>query len=75
MMGVLYSWATKEYLLEKMSFGQIAMYLQHGIEIKWGKPQKGKPKTAKEKTADELRAERDKLRKQFAPSGGSIEGL
>ena len=75
MMGILYAWATKEYLLEKMSFGQIAMYLQQGVEIKWGKQPKGKPKTAKEMTADELKANRDKLRKQFAPSGGSIEGL
>ena len=74
-MGILYAWATKEYLLEKMSFGQIVMYLNYGAEFKWGKQPKGKPKTAKEMTAKELKANRDKLRKQFAPSGGSIEGL
>ena len=75
MMGILYAWATKEYLLEKMSFGQISMYLQYGSEIKWPKPAKGKPRTAKEMTAEQLKADRDKLRKQYAPSGGNIEGL
>ncbi|KKL82737.1 hypothetical protein LCGC14_1981770 [marine sediment metagenome] len=69
-MGTLYAWATKEYLLEKMSFRQIFMYLNYGIEFKYGK-QETKPKKPSEMTAEEARAERDKLRKQY----GNVEGL
>ncbi len=69
-MGTLYAWATKEYLLEKMSFKQIFMYLNYGIEFKYGKPET-KTKKPSEMTATEARAERDKLRKQY----GNVEGL
>lgn len=72
MMGILYAWATKEYLLERMSFGQIVMYVNYGAEFKWGKQKKGKAKTAREKTGKELRAEREALRKLY---GSNIEGL
>jgi len=72
MMGILYGWATKEYILEKMSFGQIVMYVNYGAEFKWGKQKKGKPRKASEKTDDELRADRAKLRKLY---GKNIEGL
>ena len=74
MMGVLYAWATKEYLLEKMSFGQIVMYLNYGILLKYGKQTNGKTKSTSMigKSAAEIKAERDKLRKQF---GENIEGL
>ena len=73
-MGFLYAWATKEYLLEKMSFGQISMYLNYGAEFKWGKQDKGpRPvKKAQDKSAKELRADREKLRKQY---GYNVEGL
>lgn len=72
MMGTLYAWATKEYLFERMSFGQIVMYLNYGAEFKWGKQDKGKPKNLTDKTDRELRAEREKLRKQY---GFNVEGL
>jgi len=71
-MGILYAWATKEYLLEKMSFGQIIMYLNYGMDFKYPKVGTGKVKKPSEMTAKELRAERAKLRKQF---GTNIEGL
>ena len=71
MMGILYGWK-KEYLLEEMSFGQIVMYLNCGMEFKYPKPKDDGPKKSIDKTAVELRAERDKLRKQY---GSNVEGL
>ena len=65
-MGILYAWATKEYLLEHMSFKQISMYVKHGAEIKWPTPKKENgPVTSVGKSAAQLRAERDKLRKHY----------
>ena len=55
-----------------MSFGQIVMYLNYGAEFKWGKQGEGKPRAAKDKSAKELKAEREKLRKQY---GVNVEGL
>jgi len=37
-MALLYSWATKEYLLWEMSLGQIILYNNLGIEIKYPVP-------------------------------------
>lgn len=54
-----------------MSFAQIVIYLNYGIEFKYGKQEK-KIKKPSEMTADEMRAERAKLRTQF---GNNIEGL
>jgi len=71
MMGILYGWK-KEYLLEEMSFGQIVMYLNCGLEFKYPKAKDDKPKRAVDKSAAELRAERDELRKQY---GHNVEGL
>ena len=72
-MGILYGWK-KEYLLEEMSFGQIVMYLNYGLKFKYPKPESGDgtPRRAQDKNAKELRAERDKLRKQY---GYNVEGL
>lgn len=36
-MALLYPWATKEYLLYKMSLGQVIMYYNLGLEAKYGK--------------------------------------
>ena len=36
-MALLYPWATKEYLLWHMSIGQIMLYFNLGIEMKYGK--------------------------------------
>jgi hypothetical protein len=70
-MGIMYAWATKEYLLEQMSFGQIIMYLNYGAEIKYPKSKdNGKPKSLIGKSAEEIKARRDELREQF----GNIDG-
>ena len=72
-MGLLYSWATKEYLFEKMSFRQIIMYLNYGLELKYPKANQGSDNPSMVgRSAGEIREERDKLRKQF---GENIEGL
>jgi len=38
-MGLMYAWATKDYLLWEMSIGQIMMYHNAGIEIKYPAPE------------------------------------
>jgi hypothetical protein len=37
-MALLYPWATKEYLLWQMSLGQIIMYHNLGLEMKYPAP-------------------------------------
>ena len=71
-MGIMYAWATKEYLLEQMSFGQIIMYLNYGAEIKYPRPpDNGKAKSLKEKSPAELRAYRDQLKEQYGIKDGA----
>ena len=73
MMGLLYAWATKEYLLERMSFGQIVTYLNYGVAIKYPKPADGqKSNSMVGRSAEEIRARRDELRRQY---GTNVEGL
>ncbi len=69
----MYGWK-KEYLLEEMSFGQIVMYLNCGLEFKYPKPKDDKPKRAVDKSDAELRAERQKLREKFG-TRPNVEGL
>jgi len=70
-MGILYGWATKEYLLERMTFQQIVMYLNYGMDFKYPKP---KPRNGSlvGASADEIRDRRNALRRQY---GQNIEGL
>lgn len=67
-MGILYGW-TKEYLLEHMSFGQIALYLNEGLRFKYPRPQKTSGSLVGA-SADEIRQRREELRRQY----GRIEG-
>lgn len=69
-MGVLYGWQ-KEYLLERMTFGQIIMYLNEGMRFKYPKPERPAGSMVGA-SADEIRARRDALRRQY---GQNIEGL
>lgn len=61
-MALLYPWATKEYLLWKMSLGQIIMYLNIGTEQKHGKSE-GRPSLIG-KSHGELAAFRQELIEQ-----------
>lgn len=74
MMGLLYGWATKEYLLERMSFGQIVTYLNYGVAIRYPKPPAPgqKANSLVGRSAEEIRRRRDDLRRQY---GGNVEGL
>lgn len=67
-MALLYPWATKDYLLWEMTIGQIVMYHNLGIEMKYGKDPKTHKK-ASEMTYDELKAVRDQLRAQYGEIG------
>jgi len=67
-MGILYGW-TKEYLLEHMSFGQIALYLNEGLRFKYPRPQKN-TNSLVGASAEQIRSSRDELRRKY----GIIEG-
>ncbi len=69
-MGILYAWATKEYLLERMSFGQIIMYLNEGLRFKYPKPTKtggasGSTGSLIGASADEIESRRAELHKKY----------
>lgn len=69
-MGLLFPWATKEYLLWEMSLGQIITYFNIGTEIKYGSDKKpGEPKKLVEMNIDEIKAVKEDLKKKY----GDIE--
>lgn len=60
-MALLYPWATKEYILYKMSVGQLIMYYNLGIETKFGKS---------EETLEQEKNEKiEKARKEMIDNG------
>lgn len=59
-MALLYPWATKEYLLWQMSIGQILLYHNIGMELKYGNGKSETPGLA-DLEADELRKIRDEV--------------
>ena len=64
-MALLYPWATKEYILWKMSLGQLLMYLHVGTEQKYGKGNKDSEKeTLIGKSYEDLKAFKEKLIQQ-----------
>jgi hypothetical protein len=69
-MALLFPWATKEYLLWEMSLGQILLYHNLAIEIKYGKPENNGVEGFAEKSPDEIRRIRDQYRTQY----GDIDG-
>jgi len=83
-MGMMYAWANKEYLLWNMTIGQIVMYLNKGIEIKYGTKSddglsKGKINELK-KIRDQMREEEQKalennadVKKELRRKYGEIE--
>lgn len=63
-MGMLYAWATKEYLLWEMTIGQIIMYHNKAFEIKNGVANDDSEVGLIGKSADEVRSFRDSMREQ-----------
>jgi len=64
-MALLYPWATKEYLLWEMSLGQIILYHNVGLELRYGKPGKDGKRTLRGRSYAELKAIREEARKQL----------
>ncbi len=67
-MALLYPWATKEYLLWSMTFGQLVLYYRKGMEMKYGKPDETTQngvKSVDDMTEAEALAKREELREQF----------
>lgn len=67
-MALLYPWATKEYLLWEMSLGQIILYHNLGIEMRYGKPDGSKGKFAG-MSQSERRKAREEARRQLQLQG------
>ena len=62
-MALLYPWATKEYLLWKMTLGQIILYLNIGMELKY--PDPNKKEASGHSTYDEIAAARADLQHKY----------
>ena len=70
-MGLLYAWATPEYLLWRMSFGQIIMYHNLGVELKHGKPkEEDVPDSLANMTNVEKEAWHADMKKQYGDTSG-----
>lgn len=63
-MALLYPWATKEYLLWEMTIGQIILYHNGGMRMKYGDGKTSSPGLS-DKSVDELRSMRDASRKEI----------
>jgi len=62
-MALLYPWATKEYMLHKMSLGQAVMYFNLGMEQKFGKDENESRKEGLAgKSYDEIAAMREEMK-------------
>lgn len=59
---MMYPWATKEYILWEMTWAQVIMYMNEGLDQKYGKAEKHNAKKAVEMTYDELAVKREELR-------------
>lgn len=63
-MALLYPWATKDYLLWEMTIGQIIMYHNLGLELKYGK-QDERPRKPSEMSHAELKELKKEIREQY----------
>jgi len=71
-MALMYPWATKEYLLWKMSIGQIIMYYNLGIK-KLHPEDPDKSDRLADKPYEELKKIRDKMREEGLISEKAVE--
>lgn len=70
-MALMFPWATKEYLLWEMSIGQIVMYHNLGVELKYGGGQRGDGKrTLRGATPEQVRRARFEARRQLGIGDG-----
>ena len=69
-MGLLYAWATPEYLLWHMTIGQVIMLHNRGIELKYPKPGGQHDYSDYAAARDDLHEKFPELRAQY----GDIDG-
>lgn len=63
-MGLMFAWATKEYLLWEMTIGQIVLYYNNAVAIRNGtSPSESEPGLVN-KDVNELRKLRDDIKAQ-----------
>lgn len=67
-MALLYPWATKEYLLWEMTIGQLIMYHNAGIEIKYPAPRKAEGKSLSDMSPEERKEAREAARRMMRES-------
>jgi len=68
-MALLYPWATKEYILWEMTWSQVMMYINEGLNQKYPQPNRTNAKKAVDMGYDELKAKRDELRRLYGEIG------
>jgi len=71
-MGARFAWATPEYLLWRMTIGQVMMYLQYATEKPEPEGNNRAVKPVSEMTEEEALAWREDIRRQFGK--GAIDG-
>ena len=71
-MALLYPWATKEYLLNEMSIGQIIMYYNLGMETKYPSEDSANGKL-KNMSYEQLKALRDEMREEGLSTVKEVE--
>ena len=71
-MALLYPWATKEYLLNEMSIGQIIMYYNLGMETKYPSEDSVDGKL-KNMSYEQLKALRDEMREEGLSTVKEVE--
>lgn len=64
-MGMMYSWATKEYILWQMTWAQLLLYINEGLNQKYPQSERQNAKKAVEMGYDELKAKREELRRLY----------
>jgi hypothetical protein len=69
-MGMLYAWATPEYLLWHMTIGQVIMLHNYAVEIRSPDTESDTGTTLK--SADAVRAKREELRKLYGDIDGDV---
>jgi hypothetical protein len=74
-MALLYPWATKEYLLWEMSIGQIIMYYNLGMQMKYGEDEQDEKTGSCFKSADDvLKVKNEMIKTGLIKKYGDIDG-
>lgn len=66
---MMYAWANPQYLLWKMTLGQIVMFHNLGMDIKYPEPERGHDYSARNMSPAEIGNLRDELKKTYGEIG------